>query len=128
MNKKNLQIMYDWLYANQEMIEPKFNMSIYRLTDSDFYNHICGTQGCLIGWGVGAFPYEELPKYKYDKSIQFNRFSEEILEIDISSRIWDFMFSERWSRINNTLEHALGRIKHVLDGKELTDHPDIERF
>ena len=58
----NLQKMYNWLIENQDKIKPNFNIKHYR--GSNDRNHECNSTGCLIGWGVGAFPIKEHPQYK----------------------------------------------------------------
>ena len=49
------------IIGHQDKIKPNFNIKYYRSGDSDKVNLECNSTGCLIGWGVGAFPIEEIP-------------------------------------------------------------------
>ena len=70
----NLQKMYNWLIENQDKIKPNFNIKYYRELLSD-RNHECNSTGCLIGWGIGAFPIEEIQIGERSKIILFSEFS-----------------------------------------------------
>lgn len=129
MNIKNLQIMYDWLMKNQEKIRPNFDISFFRSDWQDEVNHVCGSQGCLIGWGVGAFPYDELPKSPSSKKIFFWRFNEEVLNMDRKNKIWKFIFDSDWSNTEyKSFDDAMSRFKHVLDGHPINEHPQHKVF
>ena len=103
----NLQTMYNWLIENQNKIKPNFNIKHYRELLSD-RNHECNSTGCLIGWGVGAFPIEEIPIEKQSKMILFSEFSGSVLRIGISTSKWKFIFDSDWYYTeNNSFDDAM---------------------
>ena len=129
MNKDNLQKMYNWLEANQNKIKPNFNIKHYRESINDNRNHECNSTGCLIGWGVGAFPIEEIPIGKRSKTILFSEFSESVLLMGILTSKWKFIFDRGWYYTEyDSFDDAMGRYKHVLDGKPLKEHPQYKTF
>ena len=123
----NLQKMYNWLIENQDKIRPNFNIKYYRGLLSD-RKHECNSTGCLIGWGVGAFPIEEIPRNK-SKMILFIEFSESVLRIGILTNQWKFIFDGEWYYTEyNSFDDAMSRYKHVLDGKPIEDHNQYKTF
>ena len=56
------------IIGHQDKIKPNFNIKHYRELLSDI-KHECNSTGCLIGWGVGVFPIEEIPIGKRTKMI-----------------------------------------------------------
>lgn len=129
MNKKNLQIMYNWLIENQDKIKPNFNIKGYRSASNDRVSLECNSTGCLIGWGVGAFPIEEIPRNKIDNTIRFNEFSEVVLGMYYYSDKWKFIFESEWYLTeNNSFDDAMSRYKHVLDGKPIEEHNQYKTF
>ena len=121
----NLQKMYNWLIENQE---PNFNINYYREYNND-RNHECNSTGCLIGWGVGAFPIEEIPIEKRSKMILFSEFSESVLHMCILTNQWKFIFDSEWYYTKyNSFDDAMRRYKHVLDGKPIEEHNQYKMF
>ena len=122
----NLQKMYNWLIENQE---PNFNINYYREYNND-RNHECNSTGCLIGWGVGAFPIEEIPIGKQSKMILFSEFSESVLRMgSLTSRLWKFIFDSEWHYTEyNSFDDAMSRYKHVLDRKPIEEHNQYKTF
>ena len=121
----NLQKMYNWLIENQE---PNFNINYYREYNND-RNHECNSTGCLIGWGVGAFPIEEIPIGKQSKMILFSEFSESVLRMCILTNQWKFIFDSEWYYTEyNSFDDAMRRYKHVLDGKPIEEHNQYKTF
>ena len=128
MNKDNLQKMYNWLIENQDKIKPNFNIKYYRELLSD-RKHECNSTGCLIGWGVGAFPIEEIPIGKRSKMILFSEFSGSVLRMGILTSKWKFIFESNWHYTEyNSFDDAMSRYKHVLDGKPIEDHNQYKTF
>ena len=132
----NLQTMYNWLEANQNKIKPNFNIKHYRELLSD-RKHECNSTGCLIGWGVGAFPIEEIPIGKRTEidgtiisdTIVFNVFSEVVLGMYCYSNEWKFIFDSDWYITEyNSFDDAMSRYKHVLDGKPIEEHSQYKTF
>ena len=125
----NLQKMYNWLIENQDKIKPNFNINYYRESINDNRNHECNSTGCLIGWGVGAFPIEEIPIGKRSKMILFSEFSESVLRIGISTSKWKFIFDSEWHYTEyDSFDDAMSRYKHVLDEKPIKEHPQYKTF
>ena len=124
----NLQTMYNWLIENQDKIKPNFNIKYYRKYNNN-RNHECNSTGCLIGWGVGAFPIEEIPIGKLYKTILFSEFSESVLRIGILTSKWKFIFDSKWYYTEyNSFDDAMSRYKHVLDGKSIEEHNQYKTF
>ena len=124
----NLQKMYNWLIENQDKIKPNFNINYYRESIND-RNHECNSTGCLIGWGVGAFPIEEIPRDKIDNIIRFSEFSEVVLRMGSLTSKWKFIFDSEWHYTKyNSFDDAMSRYKHVLDGKPIEDHNQYKTF
>lgn len=124
----NLQKMYNWLIENQDKIKPNFNINYYRESIND-RNHECNSTGCLIGWGVGAFPIEEIPRDKIVNIIRFNEFSEVVLRMGSLTSKWKFIFDSEWHYTEyNSFDDAMSRYKHVLDGKPIEDHNQYKTF
>ena len=124
----NLQKMYNWLIENQDKIKPNFNINYYRESIND-RNHECNSTGCLIGWGVGAFPIEEIPRDKIVNIIRFNEFSEVVLRMGSLTSKWKFIFDSEWNYTEqNSFDDAMSRYKHVLDGKPIEDHNQYKTF
>ena len=124
----NLQKMYNWLIENQDKIKPNFNINYYRESIND-RNHECNSTGCLIGWGVGAFPIEEIPRDKIDNIIRFSEFSEVVLRMGSLTSKWKFIFDSEWHYTEyNSFDDAMSRYKHVLDGKPIEDHNQYKTF
>ena len=118
---------------NQDKIKPNFNTKHYRELLSD-RKHGCNSTGCLIGWGVGAFPIEEIPRTKIDNTIisdtiVFNVFSEVVLGMYCYSNEWKFIFESEWYITEyNSFDDAMSRYKHVLDGKPIEEHNQYKTF
>lgn len=128
MNKNNLQKMYNWLIENQDKIKPNFNIKHYRELLSD-RKHECNSTGCLIGWGVGAFPIEEIPRNKSNNIIWFTEFSGSVLGMSAFTSKWRFIFDSDWHYTKyRSFDDAMSRYKHVLDGKPLEEHPQYKTF
>lgn len=120
--------MYNWLIENQDKIKPNFNIKYYRELLSD-RKHECNSTGCLIGWGVGAFPIEEIPIGELSKMILFSEFSNSVLKMSILSNKWKFIFDSDWhSTEYNSFDDAMRRYKHVLDGKPIEEHNQYKTF
>ena len=116
----NLQKMYNWLIENQDKIKPNFNINYYR-EYNNVRNHECNSTGCLIGWGVGAFPIEEIPIGERSKMILFSEFSESVLRIGILTSKWHYTEYD-------SFDDAMSRYKHVLDEKPIKEHPQYKTF
>ena len=128
MNKNNLQKMYNWLIENQDKIKPNFNIKYYRSASND-RNHECNSTGCLIGWGVGAFPIEEITIGKKSKMILFSEFSGSVLRMGVLTSKWKFIFNSDWYYTEyNSFDDAMSRYKHVLDGKHIEEHRQYKTF
>ena len=124
----NLQKMYNWLIENQDKIKPNFNIKYYRELLSD-RKHECNSTGCLIGWGVGAFPIEEIPIGERSNIILFSEFSNSVLRMGTLSSKWKFIFDSDWYYTEyNSFDDAMSRYKHVLDGKFIEDHNQYKTF
>ena len=124
----NLQKMYNWLIENQDKIKPNFNIKYYRELLSD-RKHECNSTGCLIGWGVGAFPIEEIPIGERSNIILFSEFSGSVLRMGILTSKWKFIFESKWHYTEyNSFDDAMSRYKHVLDGKPIEDHNQYKTF
>ena len=120
--------MYNWLIENQNKIKPNFNIKDYRELLSD-RKHECNSTGCLIGWGVGAFPIEDIPIGERSKMILFGEFSGSVLRMGISTSKWKFIFGSGWYYTeNNSFDDAMSRYKHVLDGKPIEEHSQYKTF
>ena len=120
--------MYNWLIENQNKIKPNFNIKDYRELLSD-RKHECNSTGCLIGWGVGAFPIEDIPIGERSKMILFGEFSGSVLRMGISTSKWRFIFDSYWYYTeNNSFDDAMSRYKHVLDGKPIEEHSQYKTF
>ena len=120
--------MYNWLIKNQDKIKPNFNINYYRGSNND-RNHECNSTGCLIGWGVGAFPIEEIPIGKRSKMISFREFSESVLHMYILTNQWKFIFDSEWHYTEyNSFDDAMRRYKHVLEGKPIKEHNQYKTF
>lgn len=127
MNKNNLQTMYNWLTENKEKINPSFNIKHYR-EYLDYKKHECNSTGCLIGWGVGAFPDKEILRNK-DNSIKFHDFIRVVLEMNTLSDKWLFIFDSDWhSTEYSSFDDAMSRFKHVIEGKPIEDHEQYKTF
>ena len=123
MDKDNLQKMYNWLEANQNKIKPNFNIKHYRSANND------RVTGCLIGWGVGAFPIEDIPIGERYKMILFSEFSGSVLRMGILTSKWKFIFDSDWHYTEyNSFDDAMSRYKHVLDGKPIEEHNQYKTF
>ena len=117
--------MYNWLIENQDKIKPNFNIKDYRELLSD-RKHECNSTGCLIGWGVGAFPIEEIPIGERSKVILF---SNSVLRMGTLSSKWKFIFDSDWYYTEyNSFDDAMSRYKHVLDGKFIEEHNQYKTF
>ena len=124
----NLQKMYNWLIENQDKIKPNFNIKYYRELLSD-RKHECNSTGCLIGWGVGAFPIEEIPIGERSNIILFSEFSNSVLRMGTLSSKWKFIFDSDWYYTEyNSFDDAMSRYKHVLDGKFIEEHNQYKTF
>lgn len=124
----NLQTMYNWLIENQDKIKPKFIIKHYRGSNND-RNHECNSTGCLIGWGIGAFPIEEIPRNKLYNNIRFVEFSEVVLKMNTLSNKWRFIFDSDWHYTEyNSFDDAMSRYKHILDEKPIEQHPQYKTF
>lgn len=128
MNIENLKIMYNWLLDNQNKVKKSFNMNYFRKDYNDWKNHECNSVGCMLGWGVGAFPFKDIP-LDTDGDIFFSFFSKEILGVVFESEVGRFLFAGEWTNTQyDSFNHAMERLKWVIDGKEMEKNNQYNTF
>lgn len=103
-------------------IKTDFNMDIYGVYEYrstlEVTQGICGTTGCLAGNIARLF--KPKPEY-FSTNDQFNYDHFLMCEFPHpydgyhETEVWDFLFSAVWSPYQPTFEHALERIKYVID-------------
>jgi hypothetical protein len=89
----------------------------------------CGSQVCIIGHSI-KLDLKNFKKHKKEtfKQIGINKWtvnrtyyewSLKFLEIDEkkNEKLWDYLFSEDWSKYDNTIEGAVKRINYVIENK-----------
>ena len=76
----------------------------------------CGSCGCLVGHGpyagIEAYPIENWMGYCY------RVFGTRIHK---NCPLWHWLFSAEWAENHNTLAHAIGRLKQVLDTGDIPE-------
>lgn len=131
MNIENLTIMYNWLLDNQNKVKKSFSMNCFRKGIDDWKNHECNSVGCMLGWGVGAFPFKDIPLNTDDtiNIIDFLLFSDEILGVAFESEVGRFLFAGEWTNTHyDSFNHAMKRLKWIIDGKEMEKNKQYNTF
>lgn len=104
MNRENLKKLADYL---EGPLKADFNMSAY--CEEFLYDQsTCGSVGCALGHG----PYAGIPKTRYES---WNRYSERAFGFSNASKEWGWIFSSRWSSVDNSPIGAAKRIRILLD-------------
>lgn len=111
MNRHNLQRMVEYL---KTVREEGFCMAQYRDLDSNKSTPECDSVGCVIGWCTVLDEEKNIPRDKYG-DISFGQWSKSFTGLDIDSPEWDWCFSSRWVRTDNTPCGAAKRIQWLLD-------------
>lgn len=136
--RENLEILKNYLLDNYNYVSTHFEMSCYRSTYfiqiksflgenfKDFSN--CGTHGCLAGWlpfalhSEGKYNLVEDNIYSVDGDLNWVELIKDVLPcvhydgfISDDCLLWEFLFSDNWSKHDNTLEGAIARIDVVLN-------------
>lgn len=115
MNIKNLKKAMKFIST---LPADKFDMRQWR-NKYDHIDHNCNSVGCIIGWCTALDTPENLDKFRFSNGeIHFEDWSEHFFEVNYDSNVWDYLFSSYWSDkdTTNTPEHAIYRIKNILDG------------
>ena len=114
MNKENMQKAIDYLEANYDDINERFNMRFFRKQGDEYYT-ICNSVGCLVGHLTALDAGNINQNYKTNKGrIRFEDWSYNFF--DLSCDDWEFMFFSSWaeSPATNTLQQGINRMKYML--------------
>ena len=69
----------------------------------------CSTVACSVGHATSIFP----PIKKED----WEEYCYRVFDVDSDSLEWDFLFSEDWQKVDNTVEGAAKRIRFLIRQK-----------
>ena len=111
-HRANLRKHAKYLYALPD--NSKFDMKQIALDGHGFYInyacdvHECGAVMCSIGYAALCFP--RIAK----KHTDWVNFCYDVFGMEHFSEGWDFLFSAKWSRIDNTITGAADRITYFL--------------
>lgn len=125
INIEKLILIRDNIIKN--VTQEHFDMK--RFTNVMAENCECGSQGCIIGHSI-QLDFENFIKHKKETFLQrgiskwtvnriYYEWSLKFLEIDKkkNEKLWDYLFSEDWSKYDNTIEGAIKRINYVIENK-----------
>ncbi len=89
----------------------------------------CDSVCCVIGHCVVLDIETNLKKYSYSYSFDYGGWSYSFFGFEYDSDLWNFLFSEIWVYVDNTLKGAIKRIEYVLNNrdfaKKLDNTPNI---
>lgn len=110
--RNNLKKLADFI---RTVPQEKFSMFAYR-GDEDEFTHECNTIGCALGYAPQVLydNLQDVPKYP-DSRIRFEKISDEKLGIISFSYAFAWMFSLRWTGVDNTPTGAADRIEWFLN-------------
>lgn len=134
MNKENLKILADWVEAHvsQDFFDMKRYRSALNPEDGELFpvpytdKENCGTHGCLLGYSVFVPEFQGVVAYREQEHACgqgagniFSDLSRELFELYSYQEEWDYLFDSGWARYDNTVEGAVGRIRHLINGGEV---------
>lgn len=116
MNIHNLKRMYNHILTVPEEL---LDMQYWRKEGAEMTRYECNTVGCIIGHCIALDT--SIVKRRSDDAIDFERWSEDFLEIRSSSSVWDFLFAMEWAngKIPNSKSQILGRLKQFIIERNL---------
>ena len=111
-HRANLRKHAKYLYALPD--NSKFDMKQIALDDHGYRVrsvcdvHDCGTVMCSLGYAALGFP--RIARVHNN----WSEFCRDVFGIDSRDIEWDFLFSAKWTGIDNTITGAADRIIYVL--------------
>lgn len=112
MNLINLKRMYNHILLN--VPQEKINMKVYR-GENDFFNHECGTVGCVLGHCTILDKYENIP-FNKNNEILFDEWCKNFTGLGNYSINWDWCFSGFWP---DDKEQILLRLKYLINNQSV---------
>lgn len=112
INLVNLQKLATFLAYDESIKDTQFDMEKFtdynRKTEIPLWQYIeCHTAGCAIGWA----PFAGIDKFQFESWFQFS-----CRTLTDETSVWDYMFSNQWSSVDNTRLGAAKRIQRIIDG------------
>ena len=125
INIKKLTLMRDNLINN--VSEENFNMQFYSNLLNE--NCECGSVGCIIGNSIKLdmddfFKIREKQltnnnPLRMNINLSYFYWSFKFLELELNNqeteKLWDYLFSEGWSKLSPTKNDAINRINYVIE-------------
>lgn len=115
LSEINWDRLEQWIPLLEQIHEDSFTMAYYRSVWSDTGDAICRTSGCILGH-MTAYAQNPIPKGDYN-NINFEQFSGTELGIVFGTYLWEYLFAERWQKVDNTLQGAIDRIKYACSNR-----------
>lgn len=131
MNKKNMLKLATFLEEN--ISEDQFAMANFRanedgsnMADTISYEEInlavhgtnkdaCGTIGCALGWGPFCKGLE-MVKEDFNSLwyMSWNKYCMRVLDIDVDSALWSFLFTGDWEIFDDSKGGAVSRLRYAV--------------
>ena len=104
--------------------DDKFDMKTFGPVANDgkkeFSNRTtCETPACFLGWMTLVKGLEPTEDCFSSGKLYIIKYSKVVLDIDSADYVWSYLFSNRWSDIYPTLEHAIQRAEYLINGGSL---------
>lgn len=122
-NRSNFKKLADFL---ETLHEDQFNMRIFvgnmSLSEEDDYmrtgDHPCGTVACAAGWAPAAGILPETTTTYWSDYIRQVFLNGDPRGIAVHP-VYDWVFADQWSRVDNTPKGAIARIRWMLAGNPI---------
>ena len=118
MNKENLKKAIDYLEADYDDINERFNMRYYRNDEFDEDFPICNSVGCLVGHLTAIDADNVNDNFKVQNArIRFEDWSYNFFGVSCGNPDWNFMFGNKWAHTpeSSTLRQGINRMKYMLE-------------
>lgn len=129
-------INYENLKKAKELLknipEDRFSMGVFNSNNPEELEGVlnpCSSVCCVVGHCVALDTEINLKKYSWTYSFDYGNWSYSFFGFEYDSDLWNFLFSEIWVYVDNTLKGAIKRIDYVLNNrdfaKKLDNTPNI---
>lgn len=92
----------------------RFSMESYRIDGG--ITPECKTIGCVLGHSIILDDFDDVPINEDSMTIEYYEWGKKFTGLGITDMAWHYLFSPRWSEVDNTPSGASKRILKYLDG------------